>query len=132
MRDRPRILMGPVATSQPIRDREYRPDADYFHLDEVKEVMDSDFSRTDISVLIQLLFSQPREAFDEIARRHLPEMHRIARAELRRRSVPEADFDADDLVSSSNQIFFSLILEGRIRSGEKRELSRFLSSEGTG
>jgi DNA-directed RNA polymerase specialized sigma24 family protein len=40
----------------------------------------------------------------------------IASAELRRRSVPESFYVEEDLLSSSNRVFFSSILEGKIRS----------------
>lgn len=78
--------------------------------------MDSDLSSCDISVLVRALLSRPRDAFDEIVRRHLPKMRRIARRELRRRSIPEAVYDEDDLLSSSNRMFFSLILAGKVHS----------------
>jgi RNA polymerase sigma factor (sigma-70 family) len=78
--------------------------------------MDSHLSRCDTSELVRSLFSRPREALDEFVRRHLPRMHLIARSELKRRSVPEAFYDEDDLVSSSNRLFFSLILAGKVHS----------------
>ena len=69
-------------------------------------------------LLRQLLHERSQDALGEIVSLSHRRLRALARIALRRRGVPEAEYDADDALNSAMNVFLRLVLAGRLEALE--------------